>query len=112
MISPKYLDVIQLDKVTSGLETLPDGLYCTVFKEEEDSGWINYTSYRYYRSGFSRPIWTLDISGKDAFVSILFGKSVQKSANKEEFLDHIRQFSPEVMDWVLFNLESITSIRL
>jgi ABC-type transport system involved in cytochrome c biogenesis permease subunit len=56
--------------------------------------------------------WIFNLMAMYAFVSILFGKSVQKSANKEEFLDHIRQFSPEVMDWVLFNLESITSIRL
>jgi len=107
VISPKYLDAIQIDQILLGKKPPPPGFYCTDFKEEENSGWINYTTYRYYLEGSVHPAWCLDISGKKVFTSILFGKSVLMEVSKEEFLKHIKEISPEVMDWVLFNLDSI-----
>lgn len=107
MISPKFIGATQLDRVLLGVEKLPQGFYFAEFKEEEDSGWIHYTTYRYYLDGFNHPSWCLDISGKTIFMSILFGRSALMEASKEDFLNHVREISPEVMDWVLFNLDSL-----
>lgn len=104
MISPKYLDGEQFDRVLLGIDSLSQGLYFTKFKEQEDSGWIDYTSYRYYKEGIRHPVWTIDFSGGSIFFYILKGKSFSQFTEKEEFLDHVIEVSPEVMDWVLFNL--------
>lgn len=111
MTSPKHITYIELDKIISGEEFVKEGLYYTRYKEEEDSGWIDYHSYRYYKEGSKNPLWILDISGQEAFISILYGKSLQKMVDKENFIDYVKEVSPSVIDWVLFNIDSIKCIR-
>jgi hypothetical protein len=111
MISPRYIDYFQLEEIISGKEKPKEGLYYSHHKEEEDSGWIDYHSYRYYRDGDKHPVWILDISGEEAFISILYGNSLQKMVDKENFLDYVTQVSPDVRDWVLFNLDAVKFIR-
>jgi hypothetical protein len=100
MISPKNIDYFELDKIISGEEIVKEGLYYT-----------HYNSYRYYREGCKNPLWILDISGQEAFISILYGKSLQKMVDKENFIDYVKEFSPSVIEWVLFNIDSIKCIR-
>lgn len=111
MISPKYVDYLELEEIMSGRQTPKEGLYYSHHKEEEDSGWIDCHSYLYYKDGNKHPVWILDISGEEAFISILYGNSLQKMVDKENFLNHVTQVSPNVRDWVLFNLDAIKFIR-
>ena len=107
MIIPKNLDPDEMDQVSMGRKSIEDGLYFSVVKEQEDSGWINHTSYRYYKGGNRNPIWIVDIYGTTVYISFLYGSSIHKSANKEQFFEFVKNNSPDAMDWVLFNLESL-----
>jgi hypothetical protein len=103
----KLLGHDQILKIVSGDIIPEDGIYKTFFEEEEDTGWADCTTYRYFFGGEKLPKWMIHTSGSESSFSIRTGKSMFEWCKKEKFLEFVRSNTPDVFDWVLFNLDGL-----
>lgn len=97
---------ITYDQLYSG-ELFPRGIYVTRYREGEDSGWIvNKVEYYFFDGIFPSAVWVVTDNGsnQETFYSVRFSHCSRISSTKEYFVDFVKENSPDVLEWVLFNV--------